>query len=225
MTRNADEFFKVGCGRCALGGTLDCKVHRWAQELALLRSWCLQAGLKEECKWGVPVYTLNGRMVVMVSALKESCVLGFVNAGDRLEDPKGLLVLAGPHSVRDRVIRWTSLADLAAAEEAVRDLIRRHASDWSAKKAAVSAGQALSAGAGQAVSAGSGQAGVPAYPQELKDLMAQRPDFAAAFEALTPGRRRGYLIFLTGAAQSSTRARRAASIIPKVLAGKGLQEG
>lgn len=221
MTRNADDFFRVGCGRCSLGGTTDCKVHRWAQELALLRSWCLQAGLKEECKWGVPVYTLNGRMVVMVSALKESCVLSFLNAGDRLEDPKGLLVLAGPHSVRDRVIRWTSLADLAAEEEAVMDLIRRHASDFSVRKAAGSAG---SAGAGQAVSAGAGQAGVPAYPQELKDLMAQRPDFAAAFEALTPGRRRGYLIFLTGAAQSSTRARRAASIIPKVLAGKGLQE-
>lgn len=211
MTRNADEFFRVGCGRCSLGGTPDCKVHRWAQELALLRSWCLQAGLKEECKWGVPVYTLNGRMVVMVSALKESCVLGFLNAGDRLEDPKGLLVLAGPHSVRDRVIRWTSLADLAADEGAVMDLIRRHASDLSAKKAAGAAGSA-------------GQAGVPAYPQELKDLMTQRPDFAAAFEALTPGRRRGYLIFLTGAAQSSTRARRAASIIPKVLAGKGLQD-
>jgi uncharacterized protein YdeI (YjbR/CyaY-like superfamily) len=150
-------------------------------------------------------------MVVMVSALKESCVLGFLNAGDRLEDPKGLLVLAGPHSVRDRVIRWTSLADLAADEGAVMDLIRRHASDLSAKKAAGAAGSA-------------GQAGVPAYPQELKDLMTQRPDFAAAFEALTPGRRRGYLIFLTGAAQSSTRARRAASIIPKVLAGKGLQD-
>ena len=219
ITRTADEFFKVGCGRCARGGTPDCKVHRWAKELALLRSWCLQAGLDEESKWGVPVYTQGGRLVLMLSAFNESCVLGFVNTGDELEDPHGLLTKAGPHSVRDRVIRWTSVQEIQAVEKPVRDLILRHARNL-AKVRAEKAG-AEKAGTEKA---GAEKASLPEYPQELKDFMAEHPDFAAAFERLTPGRRRGYLIFVSGAVQSATRTRRIASIVPKVLAGKGLQD-
>jgi uncharacterized protein YdeI (YjbR/CyaY-like superfamily) len=145
----------------------------------------------------------------MLSALNESCVLGFVNTGDELEDPHGLLTKAGPHSVRDRVIRWTSVQEIQAVEKPVRDLILRHARNLAKVRAE---------------KAGAAKASLPEFPQELKDFMAEHPDFAAAFERLTPGRRRGYLIFVSGAVQSATRTRRIASIVPKVLAGKGLQD-
>jgi uncharacterized protein YdeI (YjbR/CyaY-like superfamily) len=145
----------------------------------------------------------------MLSALNESCVLGFVNTGDELEDPHGLLTKAGPHSVRDRVIRWTSVQEIQAVEKPVRDLILRHARNLAKVRAE---------------KAGAEKASLPEFPQELKDFMAEHPDFAAAFERLTPGRRRGYLIFVSGAVQSATRTRRIASIVPKVLAGKGLQD-
>jgi len=148
-------------------------------------------------------------LVLMLSALNESCVLGFVNTGDELEDPHGLLTKAGPHSVRDRVIRWTSVQEIQAVEKPVRDLILRHARNLAKVRAE---------------KAGTEKASLPEYPQELKDFMAEHPDFAAAFERLTPGRRRGYLIFVSGAVQSATRTRRIASIVPKVLAGKGLQD-
>jgi uncharacterized protein YdeI (YjbR/CyaY-like superfamily) len=158
----------------------------------------------------------------MLSALNESCVLGFVNTGDELEDPHGLLTKAGPHSVRDRVIRWTSVQEIQAVEKPVRDLILRHAQNLAkVQKAKAVKGRAEKAGTEKA---GAAKASLPEYPQELKDFMAEHPDFAAAFERLTPGRRRGYLIFVSGAVLSATRTRRIASIVPKVLAGKGLQD-
>jgi uncharacterized protein YdeI (YjbR/CyaY-like superfamily) len=112
------------------------------------------------------------------------------------------------------VIHWTSAQEIQAVEKPVRDLILRHARNL-AKVRAEKAGTEK---------AGAAKASLPEFPQELKDFMAEHPDFAAAFERLTPGRRRGYLIFVSGAVQSATRTRRIASIVPKVLAGKGLQD-
>jgi hypothetical protein len=66
--------------------------------------------------------------------------------------------------------------------------------------------------------------GTPDYPAELQTYMQVHPDFAQAFEALTPGRRRGYLLHFSGAAQSTTRLRRIETSRPKVMAGKGMQE-
>jgi uncharacterized protein YdeI (YjbR/CyaY-like superfamily) len=150
-----------------------------------------------------------------------------VNTGDELEDPHGLLTKAGPHSVRDRVIRWTSAQEIQVVEKPVRDLILRHAQNLAkVQKAKAVKGRTEKTGAEKAGAekAGAATASLPEFPQELKDFMAEHPDFAAAFERLTPGRRRGYLIFVSGAVQSATRTRRIASIVPKVLAGKGLQD-
>ncbi len=72
-----DQYFIDGCGRCPLGGTPACKVHNWENELAKLREIVLECGLKEELKWGVPCYTLHGANVVIISALKECCVISF----------------------------------------------------------------------------------------------------------------------------------------------------
>jgi uncharacterized protein YdeI (YjbR/CyaY-like superfamily) len=48
------------------------------------------------------------------------------------------------------------------------------------------------------------------------------PDLRAAFEALTPGRQRGYLVHFSSAKQSATREARIEKCLPKILAGKGL---
>ena len=224
-TRDASVYFEQGCGRCPKGGTPACKVHRWDRELALLRSWILEAGLVEECKWGVPCYTQNGRNLVMLSALKDACVLSFLD-GAWLKDVAGLLEKPGPNSVRDRVIRWRSWEALQGAEVVVKELLQQHingspsAQGVQSRKTKVSTKKES-----HSPEKGSGSTeGTPDYPAELQTYMQVHPDFAQAFEALTPGRRRGYLLHFSGAAQSTTRLRRIETSRPKVMAGKGMQE-
>ncbi|MFN6225413.1 MAG: YdeI/OmpD-associated family protein [Bacteroidota bacterium] len=224
-TREASVFFEQGCGRCPKGGTPACKVHRWDRELALLRSWILEAGLVEECKWGVPCYTMNGRNLVMLSALKDACVLSFLD-GAWLKDVAGLLEKPGPNSVRDRVIRWRSWEALQGAEVVVKELLQQHI-NGSPSAQGVQSRQTKGSPKKESHSSekGSGSTeGTPDYPAELQTYMQVHPDFAQAFEALTPGRRRGYLLHFSGAAQSTTRLRRIETSRPKVMAGKGMQE-
>ena len=224
-TRDASVFFEQGCGRCPKGGTPACKVHRWDRELALLRSWILEAGLVEECKWGVPCYTQNGRNLVMLSALKDACVLSFLD-GASLKDVAGLLEKPGPNSVRDRVIRWRSWEALQGAEVVVKELLQQHI-NGSPSAQGVQSRQTKGSPKKESHSSekGSGSTeGTPDYPAELQTYMQVHPDFAQAIEALTPGRRRGYLLHFSGAAQSTTRLRRIETSRPKVMAGKGMQE-
>ena len=224
-TREASVFFEQGCGRCPKGGTPACKVHRWDRELALLRSWILETGLVEECKWGVPCYTQNGRNLVMLSALKDACVLSFLE-GASLKDATGLLEKPGPNSVRDRVIRWRSWEALQGAEVVVKELLQQHINGSpSAKGVETRKTKVSTKKESHSPEKGSGSTeGTPDYPAELQTYMQAHPDFAHAFEALTPGRRRGYLLHFSGAAQSTTRLRRIETSRPKVMAGKGMQE-
>ena len=225
MTKDVNAYFESGCGRCPKGGTPACKVHRWDRELALLRSWILETGLVEECKWGVPCYTQNGRNLVMLSALKDACVLSFLE-GASLKDATGLLEKPGPNSVRDRVIRWRSWEALQGAEVVVKELLQQHI-NGSPRAQGVQSRKTKGSPKKESHSPekGSGSTeGTPDYPAELQTYMQAHPDFAHAFEALTPGRRRGYLLHFSGAAQSTTRLRRIETSRPKVMAGKGMQE-
>ncbi|MFM7589271.1 MAG: YdeI/OmpD-associated family protein [Bacteroidota bacterium] len=207
MTKDASLFFLEGCGRCPKGGTPECKVHRWTSELALLRRWILTLDFKEECKWGVPCYTYQGRNMVMLSALKDHVVLSFLE-GSSLNDPSGLLQKAGPNSVRDRIIRWNSLQGLMDSEVQVKSLLKQH----QVNKPKSTKGIAPS------------PEGTPEYPLELQVFLKENPEIAQAFEALTPGRRRGYLLHIEGASQAATRLRRIQLAVPKILAGKGMQD-
>ena len=207
MTKDASLFFLEGCGRCSKGGTPECKVHRWTSELALLRGWILTLDFKEECKWGVPCYTYQGRNRVMLSALKDHVVLSFLE-GSSLEDPSGLLQKAGPNSVRDRIIRWNSMKALQGSELQVKSLLKQH----QVNKPKSTKGIAPSS------------EGTPEYPLELQVFLKENPEIAQAFEALTPGRRRGYLLHIAGASQAATRLRRIQTAVPKILAGKGMQD-
>lgn len=90
MNTKVDTYFTEGCGRCPLGGTPDCKVNDWQAELKKLSRIILDCQLTEELKWGVPCYTVQKKNVVILSALKECCTLGFFK-GALLKDPNGIL--------------------------------------------------------------------------------------------------------------------------------------
>ncbi|MCB0132385.1 MAG: DUF1801 domain-containing protein, partial [Caldilineaceae bacterium] len=86
---NVEHYLASGCGRCELGGTPQCKVHSWGEELRLLRAILQESGLTEEIKWSAPCYTHAGKNILMLSALKESAIVSFFR-GAQLMDPENL---------------------------------------------------------------------------------------------------------------------------------------
>ena len=111
-----------GCGRCPLGGTPECKVHTWTSELELLRKIVLTCGLTEESKWGVPCYTFQNKNILMVSALKEYCSIGFFK-GSLLSDDKNLLVKPGPNSQAVRLFKFKNSNEIITIEDDIRAYI------------------------------------------------------------------------------------------------------
>lgn len=123
-TSPADEFFQNGCGRCSLGGTPDCKVNTWRKELAALRKIMRSTSLVEERKWGVACYTTNGKNIALLGAFKQCCTLSFPK-GALLKDPKKLLEKGGEATQSARVVRFTSLSEVKANEQTLKDLIEQ----------------------------------------------------------------------------------------------------
>lgn len=204
MTRDAEIYFLEGCGRCSLGGTPDCKVHRWENELAALRSIVLEYGLIEECKWGVPCYTHMGKNIVMISALKEYCAISFFN-GALLSDEHGILTFAGDHSQIDKMFRFTHLDELLTKVDWIKAYI------FEAIELAKS---------GQKVQTKNSLE----LPEELTQKFEEMPALKAAFEALTPGRQRGWALHFSQPKQSQTREARIVKSMERILNGEGLHD-
>lgn len=198
-----DQFLLEGCMRCPKGATPACKVHRWTDILEFLRQLLLESELKEERKWGVPAYTLNGKNVVILGVFKESCVLSFLKGG-LLEDPYQILERPGPNSQEGRFIRFTQLSQAQEIEGKIKEyLLQAIAVESSGKKS-------------------NSKPAIPQLPEELHQKFAEHPGLESAFFALTPGRQRGYVIHFSEAKQSATRLNRIEKYLPKIFAGKGI---
>lgn len=200
-----DAYLRDGCGRCDHYQTPACKVHRWTDALVHLRAIALGAGLVEEMKWGSPCYTLAGRNVVMLAAFKESCALTFFQ-GAALLDASGLLEAAGPNSEVARLVRFRSVEEVRARHDGLVALV------------AQAAGLAAS---GTKVARSTS---VAAVPDALEALLSADPALRAAFDALTPGRRRSHALHVSGAKGADTRARRAERCAEDIRAGRGFNE-
>jgi len=202
---SVDSYLQIGCGRCDKFQTPACKVHTWPEELVALRALVNETELHEEMKWGSPCYTLDGRNVVMISAMRDYCALSFFK-GSLLSDPDDLLVAPGPNSQAARLLKFTSLDQIEAKRDAIRqaltEAIRRER-------------------AGEKVAFRKQPEPVPA---ELQAVLDADPQVAAAFASLTPGRQRSHILHVSGAKRSTTRERRAGKCKVKILAGKGFQE-
>ena len=206
MNPEVDPYFTDGCGRCPLGGTPACKVHLWPEELRQLRRIVLSTGLTEALKWGVPTYTFQGKNVAIVSAFKEYCALSFFK-GVLLEDAHQLLDKPGENTQSARLIRFTDARQLAEMEPILKAYLFEA---MEVEKAGLKVEF-------KKVSAFS-------IPEEFQRKLQEHPDLKAAFEALTPGRQRGYLLHFSQPKQAKTREARVEKCIPKILDGKGMQE-
>lgn len=206
MNPQVDVFFTEGCGRCALAGTPDCKVHSWPEELAQLRRIVLSCGLTEELKWGVPCYTLDKKNVVMLSAFKESATLSFFK-GALLKDTGKILGQPGENSQAVRLFRFTQVKDVLEQEAILKAYIFEAIEieraglkvNFKAKKELV-------------------------FAEELLEVLGKDAEYKAAFEALTPGRQRGYNLHFSAPKQSQTRTSRVEKCRAKVMLGKGFND-
>ena len=205
MNTSVDQYFVDGCGRCPLGGTADCKVHTWQSAMRRLRTIVRDCGLTEVCKWGVPCYTFEGKNVIMISAFKEYCCISFFK-GALLSDKKNLLTKPGPNSHAARLFKFTNEEEIGLIEDDIKAYILE-AVDIEKRGVAVPV-----------------QKKPESLPEELESRFAEDPGFKAAFEALTPGRQRGYILHFTQAKQSKTRIARIDKCMPMILSGIGLHD-
>src|SRR5262245_8846511 len=170
--------------------------QRWQAEIAELQRILSGFDLREECKWGKPCYTTQGKNVVIIQGFKEYCALGFFQ-GALLRDPKKLLVQLGQVQAA-RVMKFTSAGEIAAKAATIKAYGREAVA---AEKSGLKVERK--------------PAEVP-IPEELREKFRRNPRFKRAFEALTPGRQRGYLFHFARAKQSSTRAARIEKAMPAI---------
>ncbi len=205
MNTSVEKYFIEGCGRCPLGGTPDCKVHIWPSELDLLRKIVLDCGLTEESKWGAPCYTFQNKNILMVSALKEYCCISFFK-GSLLKDDKKLLVKPGPNSQAARLFKFKNVDEIIKIENDIKAYV-------------FEAIEVEKAGLNVIF-----KKNPEPIPVELESKFKEDPVLKTAFEALTPGRQRGYILHFSQPKQSKTRLSRIEKCVPMILSGIGLHD-
>ncbi|GAB2862967.1 YdeI family protein [Pseudoduganella ginsengisoli] len=178
----------------------------WKDAYAKLRSILLGCGLTEELKWGVPCYTEGGHNVVLIHGFKEYCALLFFK-GVLMKDFNAILVQQTANVQSSRQIRFTS----AAQVEEMQHVLKVYVEDAIAVE---------KSGAEVAFK----KTDEFNMPLEFQIQLDELPELKAAFEALTPGRQRGYLLHFSSAKQAKTRESRVEKCIPKIMEGKGLDD-
>ncbi|MDE3262148.1 MAG: DUF1801 domain-containing protein [Acidobacteriota bacterium] len=178
----------------------------WRAEKQRLREILLDFPLTEELKWRQPCYSFQGANVVILGGFKQTVDLGFFK-GALLDNPHGLLIPPGPHTQASRQLRFKSVEEIDEKEPIIRATLEN----------AIEVERA-----GLKVDFREKTELVPA--DELLAKMEADPEFKAAFEALTPGRQRGYNLFFGAAKQTKTRAARIEKHAERILEGKGMHD-
>ena len=205
MNPGVDKYLIDGCMRCKLGGTPECKVNNWREELQQLRRVILDCGLTEELKWSAPCYTYKDKNVLMLSALKEFAAIGFFK-GSLLKDTDGILSAPGENSQAARYLKITDARQVIEKEKVIKAYIFEAVE---VEKAGLKV---------------KFKKNPEPVPDELEDKFAEDPVLKVAFKTLTPGRQRGYILYFSQPKQSKTRASRIEKCIPKIMNGEGLHD-
>lgn len=201
-----DEYLLDGCMRCKYGGTPDCKVHTWAEELRFLRHLMHQFNIVEEIKWSMPTYTVNGKNILMLFAFKDNCAISFFK-GSLLKDPKKLLQKAGDNTHASRMVRITNMKDLMKWEPAIKALIAEAIEvEKAGKKVETKERPPI------------------VINEQLKQRFKEIPALKKAFESLTPGKQRAYAIHFNEPKQDATKLARIDKLTPQILRGEGMHD-
>ncbi len=182
------------------------KTKKWKEESERLRHIVLDCDLTEEFKWMHPCYTFEKKNIVLIHGFKEYCALLF-HKGALLKDPHGILVQQTVNVQAARQIRFTSLQEIVELEPILKAYI--HAAIEVEKS-------------GLEVDLKKHTEYI--IPEEFQNKLDEMPDLKTAFEALTPGRQRAYILYFSQPKQSKTRVSRVENCMDKILSGKGLKD-
>jgi len=179
---------------------------KWRKEAEKLRRIALDCDLTEELKWGKPCFTFMKKNVAVVIPLKESCALSFFK-GALLKDPKRILERIGEHTQAARWIKFTSQEEITALQSTLRRYFyEAMALEEAGKKVVLKKPSEYK------------------VPEELQSRLERDALLKAAFEALTPGRRKSYFFHISSAKQAKTREARVEKCVPMILMGRGFNE-
>ena len=182
------------------------KNEKWQKEIRKLRTIILDCGLTEELKWGCPCYTYESRNVVLIHVFKEYCAVLFFK-GALLADPDGILVQQTENVQAARQVRFTNIKEVKERERILKTYIyeaievERAGLQVKLKKTKDFK-----------------------IPEEFQTKLDKMPSLKKAFDALTPGRQRGYIFHFSQPKLSKTREARVEKYLKQILSGKGLDD-
>lgn len=182
------------------------KATKWQKEYEKLRAIILDCGLTEDFKWMHPCYTFQKSNVVLIHGFKEYCALLF-HKGALLDDPDGILIQQTENVQAARQIRFSNVQEIIAMKPTLKAYIYQ-------------AIEIEKAGLKVELK----KTSEFPMPEEFKRALDESDVLRTAFEALTPGRQRGYLLYFSKAKQSKTRESRVQKSIPNILDGLGLND-
>jgi len=182
------------------------KASKWQEEYTKLRTIALECGLEEELKWGVPCYTFQKSNIVLIHGFKEYCALLF-HKGALLNDTNGILIQQTENVQAARQIRFTNIREITELETILKAYIYEAIE---VEKAGLKVEFKKSAEF--------------KISEEFQNKLDEIPALKVAFDALTPGRQRAYLLHFSAPKQSKTRESRVEKCMQQILNGKGLDD-
>jgi uncharacterized protein YdeI (YjbR/CyaY-like superfamily) len=182
------------------------KADKWQLEFEKLRRIILNCELTEELKWGVPCYTFENSNIVLIHGFKEYCAILFVK-GALLKDADEILITQTENTQAARQIRFKSLREIVDMEPVLTAYINEAVE---VEKAGLKVNYKKSTEFNM--------------PDEFQHKLDEIPALRTAFEELTPGRQRAYLLYFSAPKQSKTREARVEKYLPQILDGKGLDD-
>ena len=182
------------------------KASKWQEEYSELRMLILDCGLTEELKWGCPCYTIEKSNIVLIHGFKNYCALLFMQ-GALLKDPKAILIQQTENVQSARQMRFTNIQEILKSKSTIKAYIKEAVKiDKAGLKVELKKTTEYK------------------IPPEFQTVLDDMPELKTAFQSLTPGRQRGYLLYFSTAKQSKTRENRIEKYVQQILDGKGLED-
>jgi uncharacterized protein YdeI (YjbR/CyaY-like superfamily) len=182
------------------------KAGKWREETEKLRTIMLECELDEELKWGCPCYLFNKTNIVLIHTFKDYCALLFFK-GALLKDTESILVQQTENVQSARQIRFTNVKEIVKAKAIIKAYVYEAIE---VEKAGLKVNFKKTKDFNM--------------PGEFQKRLDKMPRLKKAFDALTPGRQKGYLLYFSSAKQSKTREERVNKYVKQILSGKGLED-